>query len=432
MAIKYVWSGAGGTNDGSSWTNAWTSILSADAGATVAGDEVRVHKTHSETGTLGSASFSGGTNANPIKITCVDKDAADALSTGAAITNNSSSFAFNGAFIVNGLTITQSAGAAFSLNSNGSNSIARHRNCTFVVSGNNGLFIATTGGQVVALENCTIDLSAASAASCTISISGAVRITGGTIKARAAGHTTLFVVAQNEASLVLEGVDIQNTVTNICTISTSNVYMKRCKLPTFTNLVSTAPTQSEFRNYAFLEGCVSGTITVPPLGLTWREARTGTVKSSLTRYRTGGADDEAQANAHSWELVSSANALDGVSWLESPPMAAWVEAGSHTLTVYVASGTTFQDDELWIEVLSPSEAGSATSQARFQSSRLLERGTAANLTTDGTSSWTGTGVGTLQKIAVSIAPTVAGPVSVRVCLAKPSSTVYVDPQIEVT
>jgi hypothetical protein len=57
-----------------------------------------------------------------------------------------------------------------------------------------------------------------------------------------------------------------------------------------------------------------------------------------------------------------------------------MENGS-TLTCYVASSATLNDDDFWIEVMEPDQVG--------------------------------------------------GPMAVRFCLAKPSTTVYVDPKLEV-
>jgi hypothetical protein len=155
----------------------------------------------------------------------------------------------------------------------------------------------------------------------------------------------------------------------------------------------------------------------------------GTIATSTARYRSSGAHDGSQANAYSWEMTSDADASDFIAPLISPPITRWVQAGSQVLKIYVASGVTLQNDELWIEVLSPSTAGIAA--ANYQSSRADPLATPADLTTDSSSTWTGAGVGTKQYATVTIVPTIPGPVVVRVHLAKPSTTVYVDPVIEV-
>ena len=80
---------------------------------------------------------------------------------------------------------------------------------------------------------------------------------------------------------------------------------------------------------------------------------------------------------------------------------------------------------------SPSEEVSPTSRNKFRTTKPEPLATPTALTSD-TSSWTGTGVGTKQKVEVAISPTIAGTVTVRCYLAKPSTTVYVDPKISTT
>lgn len=74
MATRYLWSGATGTGDGSSWTDAYTTESAAYA-ALSAGDVLLKAKTHSETST-GSSSISaaGPTIPSFARVIVVDKD----------------------------------------------------------------------------------------------------------------------------------------------------------------------------------------------------------------------------------------------------------------------------------------------------------------------------------------------------------------------
>lgn len=433
MATIYVDSAAAGTNAGTSWTNAYTSITSTTGAA--AGDQIFVDDGHSETGTLGTLNWSNGTAANPVVILCVDK-ADDSLSSGAAITNNSGALTFTGHIVTQGgITFTQSASAGWSIGA-GTDVTQRYRGATFAVNSSTNLTVPSGTRAVVLMYDCTITFSSnGSAGSAIAPNTGNIFIMyGGSVVCRGSGTTTLFNCGAGEVRV--EGVSMSGTATNICTATQGRFTARRCALPTFTNLVSASQTSPEQgQAFAVLEACKTGTLTDPELGLTWRSDRAGVTKSSLSRYRTGGADDGEQANAHSWEMVSSSSALERVSWLESPPIVRWVNAGSsQTVTLYFASGTTYQDDELWVDLQSPNETApsSTTAQARCQTSRRAFRGTAADLTTDSGSTWNGTGVGTKQKVAFTISPAVAGPVVARVCLGKASSTVYVDPVLEVS
>jgi hypothetical protein len=183
-----------------------------------------------------------------------------------------------------------------------------------------------------------------------------------------------------------------------------------------------------------LEGCTDGTISDPELGLTELSTYYGTVKSTLAKYRSGGADDGENVNSYSWEMATNTNALEQFGALESLPITRWVDPDT-----------------------SPS---GATTQGTFTSTRMVLRGTPAALTTDSSSTWNGTGVGTKQKIThtlnnqdgatltvyvasgatlnnddfwieVQEPDQVGGPITVKCFLANPSTTVYVDPKLEI-
>jgi hypothetical protein len=131
-------------------------------------------------------------------------------------------------------------------------------------------------------------------------------------------------------------------------------------------------------------------------------------------------------------LVSNSNAKEFTQALEVNDIVCEVESGSQTITVYVAGSASLNNDDFWIEVDSPSEEVSPTAQGKFRTTKPEPLATPTALTSDTSSTWNGTGVGTKQKIEVAISPTIAGTVTVRCYLAKPSTTVYVDPKISTT
>ncbi len=438
MANIYVFSGAGGANNGTSWADAYTTIDSTDVGVAAAGDNILIHKTHSETFTATkSLSWNNGTLANPVRLFCVDKDNSDALSTGAFIGHSTTgTFSLIGNILVDGVTFSNTVSNVFDLTSS-SNQMQVFYNCTFVHSVGNTVSpmrLTSQRGYYI-FKNCTIDLSGSTNAGVMISVTGngsVMRMMGGTIKAYPSTQTSLFSTNGPGVLIILEGVDIQNQITTLITGNNGGGFIARdCILPTFTAHLNGSPTVPETAFVRF-ERCKTGTVTVPALGFTYEENLRGSIASSLSRYRTGGADDGFQANAHSWELISNANVVDNITYLETPPLIRFITSGSKTITVYVASGVTLQNDECWIEVQSPSEVTPNTvTRHRYQSTQCAHNAAPANLTTDGTSTWNGSGVGTKQKMSVSINPALAGPLIVRVFLAKPSTTIYVDPKLEV-
>lgn len=425
MAIVYVDSAAAGANNGTSWANAYTSLASVPSLA--AGSDILMDDGHSEDfGTTTTVTIATGTIASPVRLLCVDKTNSDALSSGAVVSTTSGALTIigNSGLVVDGVTF--SSAGAMTVRPNTAAAAIQMRNCNLVPGGG-----FTFQNGLVELESCNLDFSAFSSAAQGITTTTVdVTLRNCTITTRTSGTTSLFTNSAAIAPVLVRASKIQGTLTNWVAAS-SNIRLRLidCEIPTGVNNYATLPTAAG--TAILLESCSNGTITAPNVRLSGRADRFGVVSSTLSRYRTGGADDGEQANAHAWELVSNANVAEYGTPLETPPLVRWVDAGSYTVTVYVASGVTLQDDEFYVECSTPSEAGSPTAQARFQSSRLVSRGTAADLTSDGASTWNGAGVGTKQKITFSIAPTVAGPVTVRCYLAKASTTVYLDPLLEV-
>ena len=124
-------------------------------------------------------------------------------------------------------------------------------------------------------------------------------------------------------------------------------------------------------------------------------------------------------------------------------MGAWVtNTGSpgQTLTVYFTSdigntrSTDWDDDEVWLEVLYPDDAGG--SKADYATTQMTLLGSAAGVSSDAESSWTG-GSPSLtknnQKIEAAIQAGYEGPVQCRVHFAPGANaeTIYVCPRLGV-
>jgi len=436
VTVRYVDSNAVGLNDGTSWTDAWTALASADAAASTAGDEIRIAYNHADA-TGGTVTFSGGTLFNPIKLISTDP-ADDTYRTGALFANNVGIITIYGDVNVWGMAIQgTAAGGAPEINLADSNKRQYYCDCSFLWDDRSSFNLGN--GTVVEFVNCTFDRNHANGEAMRMAGRGASMLFRNCVFLKTLGQDVCFTaLGEYMVKLTLIDCDLSAFSTIMGSISWGGDFIfRRCKVKSGYTLISTKPTTYPHWR-AIMEGCTDGTITIPELGLTEIQNQYGTIKSSLSRYRTGGADDGEQANAHSWEMVSSANALELQQWIKTPPMVRWVDGGaSITATVFIAGGATLQDDDFWIELSGPDDAGSATSRGFFERSNdtaldvpMTPRDTPANLTTDGSSTWNGTGVGTKQKLSITYTPTIAGPVTVRALLAKPSTTVYVDPRID--
>jgi len=424
----YVDSNAAGLNDGTSWTDAY--VLISSTYGVAAGEEIWVEDGHVEELTINTThNWTNGTKANQVKILCVDKTD-DSLSTGGVIGVNAAfdSLLLRGPGVYYyGLEIRY-----WILTLGMGDNLHEFVNCTFnhVVGSSeaNGLTFApgtALTANVVRMVNCTFDDSNGTTwATFDSTFWTRVDIISPTIIPGTTTNTTFMRGFGTDGYPIrITDADLSD-FTNLCTTGSGNFHFLRCKTKTGFNLVSTTP---DYDGSAIAESCDDGTITDPALGLTRLESHWGSIESTLARYRTDGADDGEQANAFAWDMSSSANAQEAYLALASPPITAWVDAGAQTISVYLAGGATLNDDDFWVECSSPNE--STTAQGRFQITRMDPLGTPAALDTDSSSTWTGTGVGTKQQIDISITPTLAGPVTIRCHLAKPSTTVYVDPKI---
>lgn len=434
MATYYVDSNATGLNDGSSWTDAWTSITSALPLAD--NDVLLVANNHYETFATqldivcGTNNFSYIISTNP---------STGAYQAGAELRSsvNGSGYTIQYNVKVHGLKIVASGYASHQLKSNGSQ---EYYECT--IEGNPSHSVSFAGGLSIGSDGFNSG-SRCRFVKCTIDFTEAY-LNGDNYRRIVAGcHTELVdCVLINTATAVFSVQGSYNTssfaLVKNCDISSSQylsrgseatsskVYAVGCKVhPSFT------ATESAITYKDYVVECIDcddGSISAQA-GITLKSNYYGEQNTDTGTYRTNGANDGT--SDFSWKLVSNANAIETYAPFESSIISRYVESGSQTITVYVAGSASLNDDDFWIEVESPSEEVSPTAQGKFRTTKPDPLATPTALTTD-TSGWTGAGVGTRQKVEVPISPTIAGTVTVRCYLAKPSTIVYVDPKISLT
>src|SRR4029077_3773558 len=150
MAVYYVYSGAGGSNNGSSWANAFTTLTTAFA-TEVAGDTLYVAHDHAEsTGSAVTLTSSGSLTAITT-IVCVNRAgsvppvAADRRTTAQVTTTGANNLTLNGSAHYDGIIFSAGSGAnvaSLLINQVGAN-IHRFDNCSLRVG-------ATSGGGLTA------------------------------------------------------------------------------------------------------------------------------------------------------------------------------------------------------------------------------------------------------------------------------------------
>lgn len=426
MTIHYVDSAATGANDGTSWTDAWTSLSSSSGAA--AGDTIRVASTHVEatSGSTTTITWTASTNEDPIQIISSSNPGNTYLK-GALIFNETGAYDFipTGNLYVAGCDVT---GTDSTSDFRASPEAQGHQEWSDCVINMGGVIASAVARSRVTFYGCTLTCSQVRNDSSGV----ALHFLGGSITT---SSTTAYFIGGDYVQLLVRGADLSGSTTPTKLVdahdSRSNVTVHFADCELKAAIAFDAPNTAEENNVLTFERCKTGTVTVPEVGLTWREDHWGRTKGVTAQYRTGGANDGETGS--SWEMASDATCLEGLRYTKSPPITAWAgNAGPYTVKVYVASGGTLNDDDFWVDVISPNEEVTATTNGRYQNTRVSGANTPSALTTDSSSTWNGSGVGTKQEISFTVDPTEAGPVIVQCYLAKPSTTVYVDPKLDIS
>lgn len=293
-------------------------------------------------------------------------------------------------------------------------------------------------------HNCTLTSNDITVASIICGSEAAALFLDCTIVLANAGSGEPIVAVSDGARAIFESCDFSGctsdmSLSEVGVINNSQIIYRRCKLP------SAYTVESAFggNNVLQVESCSGTTSTVPFLGVGGDAGVSGLIdvfgitKTVTAQKRVGGASDGV--NDYSWEMTAEAT-VSYFSPLESPPIVYWAEPGAQTVTIHTADDADLNDNELWMVVEHPD--GSVTNAepthtvlANTRPDPLAAPGAVAR---DSGSTWDGAGTGTdgstgQQKlVSSSFNPTVAGPVIIRIYLAKASAVMYVDPKPVVT
>ena len=447
MANKFVWSGAGGANDGSKWEDAYTSLMrdwGAEGTFTPATDFIYVRSVHDETSSSTltiTGSTAEGTTA-PCRVICVVGDTTGTtpgnLATGAAVNtdNTAADISIDESLYVYGVEFFSNDDLSIASSTADANITLEQ--CRLELIGTSVADIlrfggTTTGfGRLVVLKDTVLDFGAAGQGMdmrfCSFVWSG------GSV----GFDVTVLIEVTSVATgtIRIDGVDLSTLTSSPLVNGSTNANMDRSIIFSRCLLASGAT-------------IVNGTIDVPGLRVESYHCQIGTdadfqmeiqdsqgkIVTDVARFRTGGASDGVRTNPISWDFDTSAGSVRGYPGhaLAGPPITAWTDGDgstAHTYRIAIASDATINDDELWIEVEGPNDAAT-NSLAVVNTTRVAPETAAAALTTDGGSTWTGSGVGTKQYMEVTYTPDKPGPLTVRVFMAKASDNVYVDPKIQV-
>lgn len=441
----YVYHGATGAGDGTSWTDAYTSLIAAIA-ARAAGEEYWLASDHDETNTSTQTYGFKGTIANPDRCLSVNRST-DALEAGALIkvTGDTSYLLFTGSVYVNGVTTDTGTSSDENMTTHFHHNTAAAdgevqvwENCTTVcrTSRDNdagpkiGMNTDGAPDSEVWLINHTFDITGH--ASKRIYCYGRVRIIGGGIAAGTSIAQEVFssfgkmgtdlIVIGFDMSECAAGTDIHRGG-NFCRSGTALVFSNIEVPASWTGGVfGTAPTvplRAEVYNFGASGEDASGKL--------WFQDYPGQVREETTIVRSGGA-----AISRKMTTITHTGLYPSMP-MRGPTIRKNVAAGTVDVAVHAVldSATALDDDEFWIEVMAFTTSGIPIST--LYTSRVPPRTTAATLAAS-TESWGTTGFTNEQKRKALIEGIViaeAGYIEITPCLARSACTLYYCPDPEI-
>ena len=428
-------SASGGANDGSSWSDAWTSITSVSASD---GDVVYVASTHDES--LSGTTYIGGSDSSPVHIVSATAGSdPPSYAAGATIRDWDSSSVIRpgsgGKFVAWwGMTLAADG-------SSGHNDLKLAMNddsgsyffgCTLKAV--DQVYLTTANDSFAKYTSCSYEiLASATSGSRYFYQSGAATIAliqdgsfenphrdyalrkfyGGTSRFRACDFSDFSELHDDDSSSRSGSVQFSGCSTGSGFKVVGDEKSKKIGSVT-TSDYSGSATLGEADAVAGLVGCVDFY---------------GETKGDTSRYRDAGAKDSLTGDRYSHEISGQLGSLaDGHN---STDLITRTEGGSPiTVTLHVASGGTLHNDELWFDLFGPSDGSSA--RQHFATTRRANPTVAqAELASD-SEAWTGSGVGTKQKISYTYTPHHAGLIHVVPVYAKGSGSVWVCPKLEVS
>jgi len=441
VAIYYVYSGAGGSNNGSSWANAFTTLTTAFA-TEVAGDTLYVAHDHAESTAATVTLTSSGTLASMTKVICVNRAgsvppvAADRRATAQVTTTGASALNLSGTAVhYDGIIFNCGTGASAAILSvaNAGPGNMRLDNCSLRINTtatNSGALTiggGLIGGIHVALNNTTLSFGGVSQnilAYANVKWRNTPSALLGTIP------TTLFgPLTARGGSVECVGVDFsaagagKSIVDAVQACQGSTFRFIDCKLHASVSK-STTPTSMGHPEIDYIR---SGSSGVNYAVASIRAAATLTEETTIVR--TGGASDGTTPIA--WKIVTTANCTYSIPF-ECPPIAIWNSVDGSAVTATIegiwGGGAVPLDNEIWLDMEYLGDNSSP--QGSFVNDGMADLLTTAANQTSSSETWGGST--TKFKLAVTFTPQQAGWIYARVKCAKASTTFYIDPLVTLT
>lgn len=449
MATYYVWSGATGTADGLSWTNAVVSLDALFVAKTInASDIIYIASDHSNTRYTANKNFIFPESGSGAPVYLISTNRTSNLPEAGAIEgSNDFNIGLDGFLYCYGVTFSTGSGGAES-NADfkiGLGSIFGNKlifdSCQFIINSTSTgaiMTIAGAGGaSEVIFSRCTLTtLNSAS-----INILGVRAMFSKCVLSGGVARTTLFNVTSGAVFLYINGCDF-STSTNLIAIS----YYATLVNAVNSFLPANATTGTTYAGGSHIEfsSCGTGDHNY----YYYLKRHEGAVSHNSSIYLNSGAvfkDNDGSSVNMSLMMTSntSANACNKAfplysSWFFVPVFA----TGSKTFAVKLAHtrASVLNNNEAWIEVeYMGGNATANTPMIDIDSTQPYISGTksfdilnAGSAMTDTAESWAGLTTPKTHTLSKTVTVNEQGWARVRVALAVNNLTIYVNPDVAVS